>query len=102
MSILNIAAAVFIFLGVLVLFLGALGIIRFPDFYTRLHAAGQCDTLGSMLIVTGLALYGGFTLASAKIIAIVVFIFLTSPTATHAILRAAHKNKVGFWTKDKK
>ncbi len=98
----NIAAVICISLGVLVLFLGTLGIIRFPDFYSRLHAAGKCDTLGSMLIVSGLALHGGFTFSSAKIIAIVMFIFLTSPTATHVILRAAHKNKVGFWTKDKK
>ena len=98
----NIAAIVFISLGVLFLFLGTLGLIRFPDFYTRLHAAGKCDTLGSLLMVTGLALHAGVTLASAKIIAIAVFIFLTSPTATHVILRAAHKNEVGFWTKDKK
>ncbi len=98
----NIACIVLVSLGVVFLFLGAIGILRFPDFYTRLHAAGKADTLGSMLIVSGLALHTGFTLTSAKIIAIVVFIFLTSPTATHAILRSAFKNKVAHWTKDRK
>ena len=98
----NIAVIVLVSLGVLFLFLGAVGLLRFPDFYTRLHAAGKCDTLGSLLIVLGLALYGGLTLSSGKIIAVAVFIFLTSPTATHAILRAAFKNNVPHWTKDKK
>ena len=98
----NVVVIVLICLGVLFLFLGALGLVRFPDFYTRLHAAGKCDTLGSLLIVSGLALYGGFTLTSGKIIAIAIFIFLTSPTATHAILRSAFKNNVPHWTKDKK
>jgi multicomponent Na+:H+ antiporter subunit G len=97
----NIACIVLVSLGILFLVLGAVGLIRFPDFYTRLHAAGKCDTLGSMLIVSGLALYDGFSLTSVKIIAIAVFIFLTSPTATHAILRAAFKNNVSHWTKDK-
>lgn len=98
----NIAAIVLISLGVLFLLLGAVGVLRFPDFYTRMHAAGKCDTLGSMLVVLGLALYGGVTFASAKIIAIAAFIFLTSPTATHAIARAAMKNKLDYWTKDNK
>jgi multicomponent Na+:H+ antiporter subunit G len=96
----NIASIVLVSLGVLFLVLGAIGLLRFPDFYTRMHAAGKCDTLGSMLIVLGLALYGGFTLGSAKIVAIAVFIFLTSPTATHAIAKAAMKNKVAHWKKD--
>ena len=97
----NIACIVLVSLGILFLVLGAVGLFRFPDFYTRLHAAGKCDTLGSMLIVSGLALYDGFSLTSVKIIAIAVFIFLTSPTATHAILRAAFRNNVSHWTKDK-
>jgi multicomponent Na+:H+ antiporter subunit G len=97
----NIACIVLVSLGILFLVLGAVGLLRFPDFYTRLHAAGKCDTLGSMLIVSGLALYDGFSLTSVKIIAIAVFIFLTSPTATHAILRAAFRNSVSHWTKDK-
>ena len=102
MSVIHIVCIVLVSLGVFFLIMGAVGILRFPDFYTRMHAAGKCDTLGSLLVVIGLALHGGATLASAKIIAIAVFIFLTSPTATHAIARAAHRNKVPFWTKDNK
>ena len=55
-----------------------------------MHAAGKCDTLGSLLLMGGLACYGGATFASAKIMVIALFIFLTSPTATHAIARAAY------------
>ena len=86
--------------GVLFLVLGAIGILRFPDFYTRMHAAGKCDTLGSLLVVIGLAVHCGATLASLKILAIAAFIFMTSPTATHAIAKAAYQNKVPHWTKD--
>ena len=88
--------------GVFFLFMGAVGMLRFPDFYTRMHAAGKCDTLGSLLVVSGIAVYLGPTLNSIKVIAIAVFIFLTSPTATHAIARAALRNKVPHWTKDEK
>ena len=88
--------------GVFFLFMGTVGMLRFPDFYTRMHAAGKCDTLGSLLIVSGIAVHLGPTLSSLKIIAIAVFIFLTSPTATHAIAKAALRNKVPLWTKEKK
>jgi multicomponent Na+:H+ antiporter subunit G len=95
----NVVSIVLVSLGVLFLLLGALGILRFPDCYTRMHAAGKCDTLGSLLIVTGVALYHGVSLESAKIVFIAVFIFLTSPTATHAIARAALRNELPLWTR---
>ncbi|MDJ0764755.1 MAG: monovalent cation/H(+) antiporter subunit G [Myxococcota bacterium] len=96
----DILSVVLVVTGLLFLFLGALGLYRFPDFYTRMHAAGKCDTLGSLLIISGLAVYNGFTLGSLKIVFIAVFIFLTSPTATHAIARAAFRNKLPLWTKE--
>ena len=86
-------------LGVFFLLMGAIGLLRFPDFYTRMHAAGKCDTLGSLLLLTGLACYGELDLASVKILLIALFLFLTSPTATHAIARAAFKNQMPLWTK---
>lgn len=98
----EIISSVLILGGVFFLALGAVGLIRFPDFYTRMHAAGKCDTLGSLLVVSGLAVYNGLALGSFKLIFIAVFIFLTSPTATHAIARAALKNDLPMWTKDKK
>ena len=78
--------------GVFFLVTGAVGLIRFPDFYTRMHAAGKCDTLGSLLVLVGLACYDGAGLASLKLLIVAVFIFVTSPTATHAIARAAKRN----------
>jgi multicomponent Na+:H+ antiporter subunit G len=86
--------------GAFFLLMGAIGMLRFPDFYTRMHAAGKCDTLGSLLVLTGLACYGGLSLASVKILLIALFIFLTSPTATNAIARAAFKNKMPLWTSE--
>ena len=79
---------------------GAIGLIRFPDIYTRMHAAGKCDTLGSLLVLTGLAGYGGLVLTSVKLLIVALFIFVTSPTATHAIARAAKRNGVAWWTRE--
>lgn len=84
--------------GVFFLIMGGIGLVRFPDFYTRMHAAGKCDTLGALLVLIGLAIYEGVTLASVKILLIAVFLFLTSPTATHAIARSAFTHKVRLWT----
>ncbi|HJO05277.1 MAG TPA: monovalent cation/H(+) antiporter subunit G [Acidobacteriota bacterium] len=69
---------------------GALGLYRLPDFYTRLHGAGVIDTLGAALILLGLMLQAGLSLVAAKLVFIFFMIYLTSPTATHAIAQAAH------------
>jgi multicomponent Na+:H+ antiporter subunit G len=98
----HIVSIVLIILGTFFLLAGTIGLLRFPDFYTRMHATGKCDTLGSLLILAGLALYHGLSLGSAKIIIIAIFIFLTSPTATHSIARAALRNKIPLWKKEKK
>lgn len=85
--------------GVFFLVTGAVGMIRFPDIYTRMHAAGKCDTLGSLLVLTGLACHEGLGLASAKLLVVAVFILVTSPTATHAIARAARQSGIEGWTR---
>jgi multicomponent Na+:H+ antiporter subunit G len=95
----HIVSIILFSLGFVFLLLGAIGILRFPDCYTRMHAAGKCDTLGSLLIVGGVAFYHGVSLESAKIVFIAVFVFLTSPTATHAIARAALRNELPLWTR---
>jgi multicomponent Na+:H+ antiporter subunit G len=66
-----------------------------------MHACGKGDTLGILLIIIGLTLYNGLSLSSVKIMSIAALIFLTSPTATHSIARAALRNKVPPWTKVK-
>ena len=69
--------------------IGALGLLRMPDFFTRMHAASVTDTLGAGLILAGLMLQAGLTLVTAKLAIIVLLIFFTSPAATHALAKAA-------------
>ena len=83
----------------LVFFLGtSVGMVRFPDFYTRMHAAGKGDSLSTMLILSGFALITmeDFSLGSwllfVKIMGIVLFIYITSPTSSHALMRAAFED----------
>ena len=81
---------------------GGLGLVRLPDFYTRIHAAGMVDTLGAGLIVAGLMLQSGFTQVSAKLLLVLVFLFLTGPTATHAVAHAAVAGKLKPWRRGAK
>ena len=68
---------------------GAVGMLRMPDFYTRMHAASVIETLGAGLILLGLMLQAGLTLVAVKLLMVGVLIFFASPTATHALARAA-------------
>ena len=68
---------------------GGIGMYRFPDFYSRLHAAGITDTLCAMLILSGLGLQAGWSIAAFKLALIFVFLFFTAPTASHALANAA-------------
>ncbi|MGI9333106.1 MAG: monovalent cation/H(+) antiporter subunit G [Gammaproteobacteria bacterium] len=74
--------------GALVL-IGGVGLLRFPDFFTRLHAASVTETLALTLIVLGLSLHAGFSLIGLKLLLVFVFMLLTVPVATHALARAA-------------
>ncbi len=76
-------------IGALLGVVGAIGIHRFPDFYSRQHAVGITDTLCAMFIILGLALQAGLSLAAFKLVLIFMFIFLTSPAASHALVNAA-------------
>lgn len=73
---------------------GAAGMLRMPDFYTRMHAASVIETLGAGLVIAGLMVQAGFTLASAKLAILAALIFFASPTATHALAKAAHERGV--------
>ncbi len=68
---------------------GGIGLLRMPDFYTRMHAGSVIETLGAGLILFGLMLQAGFTLISVKLAMIGLLIFFASPTASHALARAA-------------
>lgn len=69
--------------------IGALGMVRMPSLFTRMHAASVTDTLGAGLILAGLALQAGFTLVTLKLAVLGLLIFFASPVATHALARAA-------------
>lgn len=84
--------------GVLFSVIGSIGVLRFPDFYSRAHAASKPDTLGLMLTVLGLAVIEGPTLSSAKLLLIFFFVALGNPTATHALGRAALRSGLEPWS----
>ncbi len=87
-------------LGGFFFFLAAtVGLLRFPDFYTRLHATGKGDTLAVLLSLIGLSVYEGFSFTAVKILFIAVFMFLAQPTSTHAISRAAMRCGLKPWVK---
>ena len=89
MGIINLVSSLFITIGALSIIVGLLGVYRMPDFYTRLHAASIIDTLGAMLILFGLILYYGFNIVSLKLLLILIFILITTPTAAHALAKSA-------------
>lgn len=74
--------------------IGGVGMLRMPDFYTRGHAASLTDTLGATLILFGLALQAGLGLVTVKLVFILLFIYLTSPTSMHALVKAAYAGGV--------
>ena len=76
-------------LGGLLVVAGSLGLVRFPDFYTRLHAAGVTDTMGADLVLLGMALQADDLTTIIKLFFIFVFLILTSPVSTHAVAHAA-------------
>ena len=80
---------VFLASGAFFSLLGGIGLIRMPDFYTRMHAASVTETLGAGLVLLGLMLHAGLTLVTVKLAFIGLFIFLASPTASHALAKAA-------------
>jgi multicomponent Na+:H+ antiporter subunit G len=91
--------------GLLFFVATTVGIIRFPDFYSRVHAAGKGDTLSTTLFLGGAIMYllsdfsGGTLLTAGKLLLIVFYIFIASPTATHAIIDAGYEFRVPYWTR---
>lgn len=93
-------AYVFIFFGLVFIFFGTLGIIRFPDIYTRLQTSSKCDAAGSVAVFVGLMIKEGLNSFSVKILVILLFLLLTNPVATHAIARSAAIRGVKPWRKN--
>ena len=88
-AVIDIASWVLLMAGGLSCVVGAVGMLRMPDFYTRVHAASLSDNVGAGLVLLGLVLQAGFTLTAAKLLVVAALIFFTSPAATHALANAA-------------
>ncbi len=85
-------------LGTVLLLIGAVGLLRLPDFYCRTHAATKPDTFGLVLILLGLGVHDGLTPTTVKMLVIILFVFLANPTSSHALGRAAILGGLAPWT----
>jgi multicomponent Na+:H+ antiporter subunit G len=91
---LNILSSALMAIGCFFILIGSFGLIRLPDFFTRLHAASLIDTMGAYGIILGVAIRAGWDLSLFKLASILVLLAITGPTATHALARSALSTKV--------
>lgn len=84
-------------LGSALSLVGAIGLLRFPDFYSRVHAASVTDTGGAWLIVLGFAIQAGWSLVTAKLLILLAFVFFTGPVTGHVLMQAAHVSGLAPW-----
>lgn len=92
--ILLIVRDIFLVTGSMAVLIGAFGVLRLPELFCRIHAAGITDTAGAGLIITGLMIESGFTLVSLKLLVIFVLLFFTGPTSSHALAKTAISSNV--------
>lgn len=97
---LDVLSAVLLAGGAFFLVSGALGMLRFPDFYTRIHAAGITDSAGAGLILLGLLPHVPDWGVAVRLLIIMLFLVLTAPTATHILAHAARRDGLGIWRAD--
>ena len=88
-SLLDLVAGACLLAGAAFLIIGAIGLLRLPDFFTRIHATGIIDTMGAGLALVGLIILAGWTMPAVKLALILGFMLVTGPTATHALAKAA-------------
>lgn len=86
---LELVSSMLIILGSVFCLIGAWGLIRMPSFITRVHSASLIDSLGAILIISGLVIHAGFTLTALKLVMILIFLLITGPTAVHALVNTA-------------
>ncbi|MDR2831539.1 MAG: monovalent cation/H(+) antiporter subunit G [Rickettsiales bacterium] len=85
--------SIFIFLGICLVIISNIGVIRFPDFYTRLHAAGITDSSGATLLLIGFALQNEFSINTVKIILLILIIWVANSTNSYLLARTYYKSK---------
>jgi multicomponent Na+:H+ antiporter subunit G len=88
-TVLDVLSAILLVTGSLFAMTGGLGLLRLPDFFSRAHGGGITDTMGAGLILSGLMLQSGISLISFKLLMILIFLFITSPTSVHALAQSA-------------
>lgn len=86
--------------GLFFTFVAMTGVIRLPDVYSRAHTASQADTIGAGFTLAAVALVLGLQIPTVKTVLLLFFIFVTNPTAAHAITRAAHEEGIEPWTEE--
>lgn len=99
MEIRIIVSGILIFAGCFFMIAASIGVLRLPDFYTRIHAGSKADSLGQTLVILGLIVFEGFNLVSIKMLLIIVFIYIANPTAAHSIVKTAWVSGLKPWSK---
>jgi multicomponent Na+:H+ antiporter subunit G len=98
MSLLGMA---FMIAGLFFMLVAAVGMLRLPDVFTRSHAAGLTDSVGALLLLTGLALYQGFSANLVRVLIVLALLYLLNPVITHATVRAALRAGIKPWSREK-
>jgi multicomponent Na+:H+ antiporter subunit G len=97
----TILAAVLLLAGLFFLAVSAIGLLRMPDFYSRMHASSVSETMGAILVLLGVVAYQGIDAATIKVLLIVLFYAVASPTGAHALFRSALKSGLEMWSAEK-
>jgi len=90
----TVVSSVFLFLGAILMISAGVGVLRFPDFFTRMHASGVSETLATSMILIALMILAGWNIILFKLILILLFVLITSPTAGHALAKSALHGKL--------
>jgi multicomponent Na+:H+ antiporter subunit G len=90
-------ALVFMLIGAIFTFLAALGVVRFPDLFMRMHANTKSATMGVGFIMLGVSVYFGDITVTARALAVILFLLLTAPISSHLIARAAYFSGIPLW-----
>ncbi len=99
-ALLESAAVALVVIGVAFLLAGTIGLVRFPDVYTRAHAASKCDSAGAGSVLLGLALHDGFAFGDLKLVLLAILVVVSGPTTAHALARAAMRSGRRPWPRD--
>ena len=89
-----------ILIGLFFLFAAAVGVLRFPDVYTRSHAVSLTDSLGALFVLGGLALYEGLSANLLKILVVLILLYLLNPVIAHATVRSAYRSGLEPWSRE--